>query len=60
MKKYKHIYFDLDHTIWDFDKNAEETLLELYDSYQLANLGLPKDAFLARFLLNCSTFYRKY
>jgi putative hydrolase of the HAD superfamily len=41
MKKYKHIYFDLDHTIWDFDKNAEETLLELYDSYQLANRGLP-------------------
>ena len=25
--KYKHIFFDLDHTIWDFDKNAEETLV---------------------------------
>lgn len=39
--KYKHIFFDLDHTIWDFDKNAEETLTELYNTYQLAEIGLP-------------------
>lgn len=36
----KHIFFDLDHTIWDFDRNANETLLELYEVYQLKNLGL--------------------
>ncbi|TAH03771.1 MAG: noncanonical pyrimidine nucleotidase, YjjG family [Sphingobacteriales bacterium] len=40
MKNKKHIFFDLDHTIWDFDKNAEETLFELYNNYQLKNLGL--------------------
>jgi len=39
--KYRHIFFDLDHTIWDFDKNAEETLYELYDIYKLNELGLP-------------------
>lgn len=38
--KYNHIFFDLDHTIWDFDKNAEETLHELYLSYSLQELGL--------------------
>lgn len=38
--RYQHIFFDLDHTLWDFDRNAEETLLELYDTYQLADLGL--------------------
>ena len=37
---YKHLFFDLDHTIWDFDKNAEETLHELYHTYQLSDLGL--------------------
>lgn len=37
---YKHLFFDLDHTIWDFDKNAEETLYELYHTYQLRDLGL--------------------
>lgn len=36
----KHIFFDLDHTIWDFDRNAQETLLELYESYELKKLGL--------------------
>ena len=36
----KHIFFDLDHTIWDFDRNAEETLNELYHTYDLKALGL--------------------
>ena len=40
MKQYKHIYFDLDHTIWDFDKNAEEALQELYHIHQLHTIGL--------------------
>lgn len=37
---YKHIFFDLDHTIWDFDRNAEETLMELFHRYNLPALGL--------------------
>lgn len=40
MKQYTHIFFDLDHTIWDFDKNAEETLHELYGTYKLADIGV--------------------
>lgn len=33
MKHIKHIFFDLDHTLWDFDKNSEkafETVLQDY------------------------------
>ncbi len=41
IKSYRHIFFDLDHTIWDFDKNAEETLHELYEIYRLNEIGLP-------------------
>src|SRR5574343_168695 len=37
---YKHLFFDLDHTLWDFDANARETLLELYDVYELPKLGI--------------------
>ena len=40
MKNYRHIFFDLDHTLWDFDKNSSVTLVELYHSYQFANLNL--------------------
>jgi putative hydrolase of the HAD superfamily len=36
---YKHIFFDLDHTLWDFEKSATETLRELYISFELATLG---------------------
>ncbi|WP_262246841.1 YjjG family noncanonical pyrimidine nucleotidase [Parapedobacter soli] len=34
------IFFDLDHTIWDFEKNAAETLSELFESYRFSNLGI--------------------
>jgi putative hydrolase of the HAD superfamily len=37
--KYKHIFFDLDDTIWDFDKNAKESLHEIYHTFQLQDLG---------------------
>lgn len=36
----RHIFFDLDHTIWDFDRNAEETLHELYKRYALEDFGV--------------------
>jgi putative hydrolase of the HAD superfamily len=41
LKKYKHIFFDLDHTIWDFERNSKETLSELYEKYNLSSLGVP-------------------
>ncbi|HEY0272430.1 MAG TPA: HAD-IA family hydrolase, partial [Chitinophaga sp.] len=37
---YKHIFFDLDHTLWDFEANARETLLELYHTHHLAARGI--------------------
>jgi YjjG family noncanonical pyrimidine nucleotidase len=39
-KKYKCIFFDLDHTLWDYETNAKETLYELYDDYQLQSKGV--------------------
>jgi len=29
-KKIKHIFFDLDHTLWDFDKNSEFTFKKIF------------------------------
>jgi len=39
-KSYKHLFFDLDHTLWDFDKNSETALRKLYDEFELAKLGI--------------------
>lgn len=35
MKNAKHLFFDLDHTLWDFEKNSAETLRELYEEMNL-------------------------
>lgn len=40
-KNYKCVFFDLDHTLWDYEKNAAETLSELYEVYNLSGLGIP-------------------
>ena len=29
-KNIKHIFFDLDHTLWDFDKNSEFTFKKIF------------------------------
>lgn len=41
MKKYKHLFFDLDHTLWDYDRNVSESLSELYEVYSLVEMGIP-------------------
>lgn len=38
--KYQHLFFDLDHTLWDFEANARATLLELYEKLDLKNKGV--------------------
>jgi putative hydrolase of the HAD superfamily len=35
MKEYKHIFFDLDRTLWDFDANSKEAILELLEEFNL-------------------------
>jgi putative hydrolase of the HAD superfamily len=32
---YKHLFFDLDHTIWDFETNSKETLSDLFSRHNL-------------------------
>ena len=36
----KHIFFDLDRTLWDFEKNSYETLMEICETYSLKELGV--------------------
>lgn len=33
--KYQHLFFDLDHTLWDFETNSKETLGDLFIEYKL-------------------------
>src|SRR6201986_638025 len=38
--QYKHLFFDLDHTLWDFEANSRQTLQELYDTLNLKEKGI--------------------
>lgn len=41
MTKYKHIFFDLDRTLWDFDAAAEVAFERIYEQFRLKELGIP-------------------
>lgn len=50
MTKYKHLFFDLDQTLWDFEKNSVEVLNELFDKYKLGDLGIiSSDEFIIKY-----------
>ncbi len=44
------IFFDLDHTLWDYDSNCKEALIEIFELFDLLNFGIknPTD-FIAQF-----------
>ncbi|GAB4014753.1 YjjG family noncanonical pyrimidine nucleotidase [Spirosoma koreense] len=37
---YRHLFFDLDHTLWDFDRNSAESLTELFETFRLTEVGI--------------------
>jgi len=41
MSKYKHLFFDLDRTLWDFEKNSEEVFRDMYDILEVEKSGIP-------------------
>jgi putative hydrolase of the HAD superfamily len=51
MRLYKHIFFDLDQTLWDFETNSRETLLEIADKHQLTEKGIDSiDEFIGHYI----------
>lgn len=51
MDAYKHIFFDLDQTLWDFETNSRQTLLELAYKYKLSEKGIDSiDEFIAQYI----------
>ncbi len=60
---YETIFFDLDHTLWDFEKNSSEALSELIAKFNLLQKGVSSvDSFLKEyFIINLRLWedYRK-
>lgn len=40
MNRYRTVFFDLDHTLWDFKANSYATLAHIYQVFKLENIGI--------------------
>ncbi|MBI5858990.1 MAG: noncanonical pyrimidine nucleotidase, YjjG family [Sphingobacteriales bacterium] len=58
---YKHLFFDLDHTLWDFEANSRQTLEELYETMQLQAKGIDDfDLFHKNYLAHNEKLWDRY
>lgn len=59
--KYKHLFFDLDHTLWDFEANSRQTLEELYRRMELRDRGINDfDLFHRNYLVHNDKLWDRY
>jgi putative hydrolase of the HAD superfamily len=58
---YKDLFFDLDHTIWDFELNSKETLWDLHQKYALEAKGIDNfDVFYSNYSVHNHRLWDRY
>ncbi|HSC54101.1 MAG TPA: YjjG family noncanonical pyrimidine nucleotidase [Phnomibacter sp.] len=59
--QYKHLFFDLDHTLWDFETNSKETLHEVFHAHCLHETITPDfDTFYERYSVHNKRLWDRY
>ena len=57
----KHIFFDLDRTLWDFEKNSHTTLLQLINDFKLIEKGIDNaDNFIKKYKIHNEELWELY
>lgn len=60
-KAHLHVLFDLDHTLWDFEKNSAEMLSELFEKYNLQKeLNIEVSDFISKYREINQLMWTKY
>lgn len=58
---YQHLFFDLDHTLWDFETNSKETLREMFLSNRLHETVTPHfDLFFDKYSFHNKKLWDRY
>ena len=61
MPSYKHIFFDLDHTLWDFDTNAKASLTDIFGEFRLSEkVTSDFDAFYQKYLHHNKILWERF
>ena len=59
--KYQHVFFDLDHTLWDFEKNSAVALAEIFKIFALAEkLNTGFDSFNQKYQLHNKQLWDRF
>ncbi len=60
-KTYQHLFFDLDHTLWDFEANSKECLYELYVLHDLhKTITADFDLFFEKYSFHNKRLWHRY
>ena len=59
-KKYKHLFFDLDRTLWDFETNSKITLQTIYKNRKLDRFFSSYDDFFEKYHTNNVKMWEDY
>ncbi len=61
MREYKHLFFDLDHTLWDFDTNAKSSLTDIYSEFGLGEKVTPQfEDFYQQYIYHNEILWSRY
>jgi putative hydrolase of the HAD superfamily len=58
---YKHLFFDLDHTLWDFETNAKLSMQTVYSNLQLQQKGIDDfELFFTKYMYYNDLLWERY
>ena len=60
MKIYKHLFFDLDRTLWDFETNALDTFKDIYEKFKLNRFIAAFDEFVSVYHSHNNRLWEQY
>ena len=60
IKKYTHIFFDLDNTLWDFERNSRSAMKITYDHFNLGTTGVEFSVFFETYSRHNNNLWAAY
>lgn len=60
-RKYRHLFFDLDMTLWDFESNAREAYEDIYRTFRLNDRGIASlTDFVSKYFVHNDRLWEQY